>query len=124
MKVFGALALVVACIWMASASPAAAADDCGEIKGWHALATLAEACRTAGFPLEQDVKIKGRFKSFSNYADHLPDWKRGRAEGKEWGMHLFNAGVQADSAAYSCAQGSEMAGRWLDSAVFAECNAK
>jgi hypothetical protein len=121
MKVFGALAL--ACICIASASPAAA-EDCGEIKGWHALATLAEACRTAGFPLEQDEKIKEKFKSLSNYAEDSPDWKRGRTEGRAWGMHLFNAGIQAQSAAYSCAKGSEMAGGWLDTAVYAECSAK
>jgi hypothetical protein len=116
-------ALALACICIASTC-AAAAEDCGEIKGWHALATLADACRTAGFPLEQDAKIREKFKSFSDYADALPDWKRGRAEGKAWGMHLFNAGIHAESAAYSCAQGSEMAGRWLATAVYAECAAK
>jgi hypothetical protein len=120
-KIFGALALACVCI---TSTCAAAAEDCGEIKGWHALATLADACRTAGFPLEQDAKIREKFKSFSGYADTLPDWKRGRTEGKAWGMHLFNAGIQAESAAYSCAQGSAMAGRWLDTAVYAECTAK
>jgi hypothetical protein len=121
MKIFGALAL--ACICIPSASPASA-QECDEIKGWQALATLAEACRTAGFPLEQDERIKKGFRSFSDYAEDSPVWKRGRTEGKAWGMHLFNAGIQAESTAYSCAQGSEMAGRWLDTAVSAACTAK
>jgi hypothetical protein len=76
-KIFGVLALISICL---ISTGAAAAEDCGEIKGWHALVTLADACRSAGFPLEQDARIREKFKSFSNYADTLPDWKRGRTE--------------------------------------------
>jgi hypothetical protein len=111
----------IAFIFFTFLSPAVS-ETCDEIAGWWTLVTLANACKRAGFPLEQEERIRKGFDAMAASSDTASlEWGRGRDLGKQHGMRLFNAGVLADSPAFSCARGSEMAEDWLPNAVAIMC---
>lgn len=68
---------------------------------------------------EQIRKGFGALSVSSNTAS--PVWKRAHAEGRQHGLRLFNAGVLADSPAFACAKGDEIAKDWLPNAVRIAC---
>lgn len=112
----------LATIFTCSLSPAAA-QTCDEIAGWWSLVTLADACKRAGFPLEREEQIRKGFGALSSVSSNTasPVWQRARAEGRQHDLRLFNAGVLADSPAFACAKGDEIANDWLPNAVKIAC---
>lgn len=113
--------IAFATIFVCPLTPAAA-QTCDEIAGWSSLVTLARACKRAGFPLESEERIRKGFEALSASSNTAsPTWMRARAEGRQHGMRLFNAGVLADSPAFACAKGDEIANDWLPNAVRIVC---